>query len=84
MILSQLTSVPEAHNTMTKSDLTDGYDLRSLETLGCGGAPLGKDVMKVFADRFPTADLWQVSGHNFFVFYAKMVLPDSACLYIAI
>jgi acyl-coenzyme A synthetase/AMP-(fatty) acid ligase len=50
---------------MTKSDLTDGYDLRSLETVGCGGAPLGKDVMKVFADRFPTVDLWQVSGHNF-------------------
>nr|TKS08387.1 hypothetical protein D5086_0000104090 [Populus alba] len=33
---------------MAKSDLTDGYDLRSLETVGCGGAPLGKDVMKVF------------------------------------
>ncbi|KAJ6420743.1 hypothetical protein OIU84_028161 [Salix udensis] len=70
--VTELAVAPPVVVAMTKSDLTDGYDLRSLETVGCGGAPLGKDVMKVFADRFPTVDLWQVSGHNFSVFYAKI------------
>jgi acyl-CoA synthetase (AMP-forming)/AMP-acid ligase II len=63
--VTHLAVAPPVVVAMAKSDLTDGYDLRSLETVGCGGAPLGKDVMKVFADRFPTVDLWQVSGHNF-------------------
>ncbi|KAF9663250.1 hypothetical protein SADUNF_Sadunf17G0018800 [Salix dunnii] len=60
--VNELAVAPPVVVTMTKSDLTDGYDLRSLETVGCGGAPLGKDVMKVFTDRFPTADLWQGYG----------------------
>lgn len=60
--VTHLAVAPPVVVAMTKSDLTDGYDLRSLETVGCGGAPLGKDVMKVFADRFPTVDLWQGYG----------------------
>ncbi|KAB5515894.1 hypothetical protein DKX38_026542 [Salix brachista] len=60
--VTELAVAPPVVVAMTKSDLTDGYDLRSLETVGCGGAPLGKDVMKVFADRFPTVDLWQGYG----------------------
>jgi acyl-CoA synthetase (AMP-forming)/AMP-acid ligase II len=70
--VTHLAVAPPVVVAMTKSDLTDGYDLRSLETVGCGGAPLGKDVMKVFADRFPIVDLWQVSGHNFFLFYVMV------------
>uniref|UniRef100_A0A6N2MX56 AMP-dependent synthetase/ligase domain-containing protein n=1 Tax=Salix viminalis TaxID=40686 RepID=A0A6N2MX56_SALVM len=58
--VTHLAVAPPVVVAMTKSDLTDGYDLRSLETVGCGGAPLGKDVMKVFADkvsyRGPVAD----------------------------
>ncbi|KAJ6420595.1 hypothetical protein OIU84_028024 [Salix udensis] len=60
--VTELAVAPPVVVAMTKSDLTDGYDLRSLETVGCGGAPLGKDVMKVFSDRFPTVDLWQGYG----------------------
>ncbi|CAK7328267.1 unnamed protein product [Dovyalis caffra] len=47
---------------MAKSDLIDGYDLKSLEMVGCGGAPLGKDVIKAFKDRFPSVDLMQGYG----------------------
>lgn len=60
--VTHLAVAPPVVVAMAKSDLTDGYDLRSLETVGCGGAPLGKDVMKVFTDRFPTVDLWQGYG----------------------
>ncbi|TYH61592.1 hypothetical protein ES332_D07G062900v1 [Gossypium tomentosum] len=36
-----------------KSDLTRKYDLSSLQRLGCGGAPLGKDIAMRFNEKFP-------------------------------
>ncbi|MBA0821221.1 hypothetical protein Goarm_018091, partial [Gossypium armourianum] len=36
-----------------KSDLTRKYDLSSLQGLGCGGAPLGKDIAMRFNEKFP-------------------------------
>ncbi|KAJ8750102.1 hypothetical protein K2173_014017 [Erythroxylum novogranatense] len=48
--------------SMTKSGLTDEYDLRSLERVGSGGAPLGKDVIASFKSRFPSVQLWQGYG----------------------
>lgn len=45
---------------MTKSDLVNKYDLSSLEGLGCGGAPLGKDVAEKFKARFPNIEITQV------------------------
>ncbi|KAG6746137.1 hypothetical protein POTOM_050651 [Populus tomentosa] len=33
-----------------KADLTKKYDLSSLKTLGCGGAPLGKEVAGIWVD----------------------------------
>nr|BAJ33835.1 unnamed protein product [Eutrema halophilum] len=46
--------------TLFKSELTYKYDLRSLRSLGCGGAPLGKDVAERFKQKFPDVEIIQV------------------------
>ncbi|KAJ4712536.1 4-coumarate:CoA ligase-like protein [Melia azedarach] len=45
-----------------KSELTKKYDLSSLEVLGCGGAPLGKEVAEQFKEKFPDVDIMQGYG----------------------
>ncbi|KAB2073083.1 hypothetical protein ES319_A07G060000v1 [Gossypium barbadense] len=45
-----------------KSDLTKKYDLSSLQGLGCGGAPLGKDIAMRFNEKFPGVLLVQGYG----------------------
>ncbi|CAN1802199.1 4-coumarate--CoA ligase-like 9 [Linum perenne] len=47
---------------MLKSELTKKYDLSSLFVLGCGGAPLGKDVAEKFMEKFPNVDIIQGYG----------------------
>ncbi|EEF51823.1 4-coumarate--CoA ligase-like 9 [Ricinus communis] len=47
---------------LVKSDLTKKYDLSSLLFLGCGGAPLGKDVSDRFKDKFPQVEISQGYG----------------------
>ncbi|CAI0447588.1 unnamed protein product [Linum tenue] len=47
---------------MVKSELTSKYDLSSLLVLGCGGAPLGKDVAEKFKEKFPNMDIIQGYG----------------------
>ncbi|CAN6578530.1 unnamed protein product [Malus baccata var. baccata] len=47
---------------MAKSELVKKYDLSSLRLLGCGGAPLGKDVVDRFRERFPTVEIVQGYG----------------------
>lgn len=42
------------------SKLTDKYDLSSLQLLGCGGAPLGKEVTLKFKEKFPNVEIRQV------------------------
>lgn len=42
---------------MLKATEPKDYDLRSLEWVGCGGAPLGKDSIKSFTKKFPTVIL---------------------------
>jgi len=46
---------------LTKSDLVKKYDLSTLQLLGCGGAPLGKEVAERFAAKFPNIEIVQVS-----------------------
>lgn len=43
-----------------KSEVTAKYDLSSLMMLGCGGAPLGKEVADRFKDKFPHVEIVQV------------------------
>lgn len=43
-----------------KSDATAKYDLSSLMLLGCGGAPLGKEIADRFKDKFPHVEIVQV------------------------
>ncbi|GLU18513.1 hypothetical protein SLE2022_348090 [Rubroshorea leprosula] len=45
-----------------KSDLTKKYDLSSLQVLGCGGAPLGKEVAERFSEKFPNVGIVQGYG----------------------
>ncbi|KAL0397247.1 UNVERIFIED_CONTAM: 4-coumarate--CoA ligase-like 9 [Sesamum calycinum] len=47
---------------MAKSDLVDKYDLSSLQVLGCGGAPLGKEVSGRFRKKFPHVEIFQGYG----------------------
>ncbi|RXH96048.1 hypothetical protein DVH24_008548 [Malus domestica] len=47
---------------MAKSELVKKYDLSSLRLLRCGGAPLGKDVVDRFRERFPTVEIVQGYG----------------------
>nr|DAD34301.1 TPA_asm: hypothetical protein HUJ06_004941 [Nelumbo nucifera] len=45
-----------------KSDVVKKYDLSSLQLLGCGGAPLGKEVADKFLARFPNVEITQGYG----------------------
>ncbi|KAL2492273.1 4-coumarate--CoA ligase-like 9 [Abeliophyllum distichum] len=47
---------------MAKSDLVVKYDLSSLQRLGCGGAPLGKEVAERFKVRLPSVEIGQGYG----------------------
>ncbi|KAL8478572.1 hypothetical protein ACS0TY_030454 [Phlomoides rotata] len=47
---------------MAKSDLVAKYDLSSLQVLGCGGAPLGKEVSERFREKFPHVEISQGYG----------------------
>eukprot|EP00262_Sarcandra_glabra_P000269 TRINITY_DN1032_c0_g1_i2.p1 TRINITY_DN1032_c0_g1~~TRINITY_DN1032_c0_g1_i2.p1 ORF type:complete len:360 (+),score=52.60 TRINITY_DN1032_c0_g1_i2:88-1080(+) len=47
---------------MAKSEEVSGYDLSSLELIGCGGAPLGKEVVDRFTARFPNVEVVQGYG----------------------
>ncbi|XP_047332336.1 4-coumarate--CoA ligase-like 9 [Impatiens glandulifera] len=47
---------------LSKSDIVMNYDLSSLKILGCGGAPLGKEVAEKFAVRFPDVEITQGYG----------------------
>ncbi|THU67671.1 hypothetical protein C4D60_Mb05t27160 [Musa balbisiana] len=47
---------------MAKSDEVARRDLSSLRVLGCGGAPLGRDVAERFAARFPHVEIVQGYG----------------------
>ncbi|CAB4280649.1 unnamed protein product [Prunus armeniaca] len=47
---------------LAKSELAQKYDLSSLRLLGCGGAPLGKEVAERFTERFPNVEIVQGYG----------------------
>ncbi|KDP46323.1 hypothetical protein JCGZ_10163 [Jatropha curcas] len=60
--VTQLAVAPPVVVQLVKSGLADGYDMRSLKGVACGGAPLGKDMIAAFMARFPAVALWQGYG----------------------
>ncbi|KAJ7970691.1 4-coumarate CoA ligase [Quillaja saponaria] len=59
--VTNLGVVPPLVVALVKND-SDGYDLRTLEGVACGGAPLGKDVIAAFTHRFPKVLVTQGYG----------------------
>ncbi|OIV97114.1 hypothetical protein TanjilG_04918 [Lupinus angustifolius] len=47
---------------LAKSELVNKYNVSSLKLLGCGGAPLGKEVAESFSARFPNTEIVQGYG----------------------
>ncbi|XP_023000795.1 4-coumarate--CoA ligase-like 9 [Cucurbita maxima] len=47
---------------LAKSELVAKYDLSSLQVLGCGGAPLGKEVIEKFHQKLPKVEIIQGYG----------------------
>lgn len=60
--VTQLVVAPPVVVAMAKGNVTHGYDLSSLKAVGSGGAPLGKDLMQAFEDKFPKTMLYQGYG----------------------
>lgn len=66
---------------LVKSQLTEQYDLRSLQTLTCGGAPLGRDISEQFKVKFPRVELVQGYAMTESGGGARMLGPDETKRY---
>lgn len=60
--VTHLAAAPPIVVAMVKGNVTDGYDLRRLECVICGAAPLGKEVISRFNEKFPRVVLSQGYG----------------------
>ncbi|KAK6928486.1 AMP-binding enzyme, C-terminal domain [Dillenia turbinata] len=60
--VTHLAVAPPVVVALVKGGVTEEFDLRSLVGVTCGGAPLGKDAIEAFVDRFPRAQLAQGYG----------------------
>ncbi|XP_020202750.1 4-coumarate--CoA ligase-like 9 [Cajanus cajan] len=54
--------VPSLVVALTKDGVTDGYSLKSLESVVCGGAPLVKETAHAFNAKFPNVAIIQGYG----------------------
>lgn len=69
-----LTAAPPLVVAMTRSENVGKYDLRVLERVLCGGAPLPLEVAERFTARFPHVELQMVIfsyklNENWFIFF---------------
>ncbi|XP_050234365.1 4-coumarate--CoA ligase-like 9 [Mercurialis annua] len=53
---------PVVVGIVKSKDITENYDLTSLERVASAGAPLGKEEIAAFRMKFPAVELWQVYG----------------------
>ncbi|TKY46419.1 4-coumarate--CoA ligase 9 [Spatholobus suberectus] len=60
--VTHLAVVPPLMVAVTKNSVTDGYDLRTLEGVACGSAPLGKETAEAFKAKFPNVVIIQGYG----------------------
>lgn len=63
--------VPPIIIGLAKQDVVQKFDLSSLEQIGSGAAPLGKDILDICSKRFPNVRFKQVS--YFYLFTIKPV-----------
>lgn len=59
--VTHIVAAPPVVVAMVKKDVTDDYDLSSLEVVICGAAPLGNDLALSFKSKFPRVMLVLVS-----------------------
>ncbi|XXG89093.1 hypothetical protein AAC387_Pa12g1178 [Persea americana] len=60
--VTRVVLAPPVVVVMARGEVAEGYDLRSLQVVGCGGAPLAMDVIERFTSRFPNIQLVQAYG----------------------
>lgn len=72
--VTHLAVVPPVVVAMAKEAVTDGYDLRSLEGIACGAAPIGIDAVAALKSKFPRIVFVQVCQ---FVFDSERVFRYS-------
>ncbi|KAJ0053923.1 hypothetical protein Pint_02937 [Pistacia integerrima] len=66
--VTNMIGAPPVMVALCKGSLTDSFDLSSLASVVCGGAPFWKDAMEAFMARFPKVVLLQ---GRFFLQYVK-------------
>ncbi|KAL3716750.1 hypothetical protein ACJRO7_008348 [Eucalyptus globulus] len=66
---------------LVKSELIGKYDLSSLRTVMCGGAPLGKEVSQRFQQQFPNVELVQSYALTESLLGSRMMGPDETKQY---
>lgn len=78
--VTHLPLVPPILLALTKTEIANNYDLKSLHSVTCGAAPLSKELTEEFISRFPSVTLMQakVSPHcfEFFIFLLTPVLVE--------
>jgi OPC-8:0 CoA ligase-1 len=70
--VTYLPIVPPILLAMTKTDIAKKYDLSSLHTVICGGAPISKESAQEFVSRFPSVSLLQVTCFALFSQFYNM------------
>lgn len=60
--VTHMVVTPPVVVAMAKTDVTDGYDLSSLEGVACGAAPIAKDLVSAFMAKFPRVVFLQGYG----------------------
>lgn len=60
--VTQIVGAPPVVVAMIKDRATHDFNLKSLETVGSGGAPLGKEIIAAFKAKFPDKELFQGYG----------------------
>lgn len=66
---------------MAKSEEAGRYDLSSLELVGCGGAPLRREMAERFVKRFPHVKVIQGYGMTESAGSASVISPDEPTVY---
>ncbi|KAI5329560.1 hypothetical protein L3X38_028957 [Prunus dulcis] len=70
--------------SLAKSELAQKYDLSSLRRIGCGGAPLGNEVVERFTEKFPNVEIVQGYGLTEGGGVTRMIGPEESKRYASV